>query len=90
MSYIDFHMQTGVGIVTGQGENPQIMVSASYDDQSWTNEDDVLLGRQGQGDLLARWDNTTSFYHAHFRIRCSDPVFLAIHGATIGVKPGGY
>ena len=90
MSYIDFHMQTGVGIISGQGSNPQIMVSASYDDQSWTNEDDVLLGRQGQGDLLARWDNTASFYHAHFRIRCSDPVFLAIHGASIGVKPGGY
>lgn len=90
MSRLWLHMQAGVGIISGQGSRPQLMVSASFDGgQSFTNEDDVLIGRQGQGNIRVKWDNMRSFDSMFIKIRCSDPVFLAIYGATLEVKPGG-
>ena len=91
MSYVDIVMQMGTGLITGQGENPQLMLSASFDGgKSWSNEDDVLIGRQGEGRIKARWDHCESFYDAFIKIRCSDPVFLSMFGASIGVKKSGY
>lgn len=91
MSWFDLVMQTGVGAVTGQGENPQLMVSASFDGgKSWTNEDDVLIGRQGAGRIKARWDHCESFYDCFIKIRCSDPVFLSLFSGAIGLKPSGF
>jgi hypothetical protein len=91
MSYVDLVMEMGVGIETGQGSNPQLLVSASFDGgDSFTNEDDVLLGRTGQGRLKARWDHTESFYSAFIRIRCSDPVFISLFSGSIGIKGSGF
>jgi len=91
MSWVDLVMQTGVGLASGQGEIPQLMVSASFDGgKSFTNEDDVLIGRQGQGRIRARWDHTESFYDCFIKIRCSDPVFLSIFSAAMGVKRSGF
>lgn len=91
MSYLDLDMETGVGVASGQGSNPQALVSASFDNgKTWTIEGDVLLGRTGEGRLRVRWDHISEFYDAYFRIRCSDPVFFSLFGALLGVKKGGY
>lgn len=91
MSWVDIIMQMGAGIITGQGENPQLMVSASFDGgKSFTNEDDVLIGRQGEGRIKARWDHTESFYDCFVKVRCSDPVFLSMFSASIGLKQSGF
>lgn len=91
MSWIDIVMQMGVGIITGQGENPKLMVSASFDGgKTFCNPGDILLGRMGEGRLKARWDHTESFYDCFIKIRCSDPVFLSIFGASIGLKGSGF
>lgn len=91
MSWVDIVMQTGVGLITGQGVNPQLMVSGSFDGgKTFTGIDDVLIGRQGDGRIKARWDHTESFYDLFIKIRCSDPVFLSIFSASIGIKPSGF
>ena len=91
MSSIYFDIEAGVGLTSGQGENPQLMVSASYDGgRSYDNERDVLLGRAGEGRLVVKWDNCTSFKTMYVRVRCSDPVFISIFGATLKAKAGGY
>ena len=91
MSYVDFIMDLGVGIATGQGENPQALVSLSFDGgKSFTNERDVLLGRTGEGRIKARYDHTESFYDCFVKIKVSDPVFIAIFSAAIGIKLSGY
>lgn len=91
MSWVDLTMQMGVGIITGQGENPQLLVSASFDGgKTFSLEGDILLGRQGDGRLKARWDHTESFYDCFIKIRCSDPVFLAISAAAMGIKGSGF
>lgn len=91
MSYVDLVMEMGVGIASGQGSNPQLLLSASFDGgKSWTNEDDVLLGRTGEGRLKARWDHMESFYSCFIRIRCTDPVFISLFSGSIGIKASGF
>lgn len=90
MSRFWLHAQAGVGLITGQGENPQMMVSLSVDGgESWTNERDVLLGRMGQGRLDLKYDHMVSFRTLFIRLRVSDPVFISIFGGTLEVQEGG-
>lgn len=91
MSGADILMETGVGSAGGQGENPRIMVSASYDGgNSFSNEDTVLIGRTGESFKRVTWFNSASFYEIIVKIRVSDPNFISIHGANIRVKKGGF
>jgi hypothetical protein len=90
MSELWLDLEAGVGLETGQGDNPQLMVSASFDGgRSFTNADDVLLGRAGVGRLDVKWDHCESFRSMYVKIRCSDPVFLSLFGATLKVKAAG-
>ena len=82
--------ETSVGLVTGQGSTPKLLVSASFDGgKSFTNEDTVELGRSSDGRLEAVWDHKEEFYSMVPRIRISDPVRLAIYSCSIDVKMGG-
>lgn len=90
MSRIWFHMEAGVGIITGQGENPQLMVSASFDGgKTFSNPHDVLMGRQGEGRVDLKYDYMQSFRTMFVKIRCSDPVFFSLYGATLEAKQAG-
>ena len=90
MSRLWLEIEAGVGLATGQGVNPQLMVSASFDGgKSFTNEDDVLMGRAGEGRIDVKWDHCESFRSMFIKVRCSDPVFLSLFGATLEVKAGG-
>lgn len=90
MSRLWLEIEAGVGLATGQGVNPQLMISASFDGgKSFTNEDDVLMGRTGEGRIDVKWDHCESFRSMFVKIRCSDPVFLSLFGATLEVKGGG-
>jgi hypothetical protein len=90
MSRFWLDLEAGVGLAEGQGDDPQLMVSASFDGgKSFTNESDVLLGRSGEGRLDVKWDHCESFKSMFIKVRCSDPVFLSLIGATLEVKAGG-
>lgn len=90
MSRLWLDVETGVGLATGQGVNPQLMVSVSTDGgASYTNERDVLLGRTGEGSVQVKYDLLKSFKQLYIKVRCSDPVFLSLFGAAIEVKAGG-
>lgn len=90
MSRIWLDVETGVGLASGQGDNPQLMVSVSIDGgRSFTNEQDVLLGRTGEGDTKVKYDYMKNFKSLYVKVRCSDPVFLSLYGAQIEVKGGG-
>ena len=90
MSRLWLDLEAGVGLAAGQGDDPQLMVSASFDGgKSFTNESDVLLGRSGEGRIDVKWDHCESFRTMFIKIRCSDPVFLSLIGSTLEVKAGG-
>jgi hypothetical protein len=90
MRRLIFDAQSGTGLITGQGSDPQILVSASVDGgESWSVEQDVLLGRMGENGIELAFDYTQSFRTLFIRIRMSDPVFLSLFGATLEVKQAG-
>lgn len=89
MDKAEFIIETGVGLATGQGSNPTIMVSISTDGgKSFSNEDTIEIGRTGEYTRV-RWDHSVSFLEAVIRIRISDPVFFTIHAGSIDVRPDG-
>ena len=91
MSRFQVVMETGIGLITGQGETPQLMFQASFDGgKSWTNADTVMIGRLGESRVKVEWYHMASFYEVMFRIRMSDPVFISIHSAAIDISAGGW
>ncbi len=58
--------------------------------KTFTGGDDVLMGRQGEGRIKTRWDHTESFYDCYIKVRLSDPVFLSMFSASMGIKGGGF
>ena len=82
-SLIYFDMETGVGLQTGQGQNPTVMIQYSKDDgRTWSGERYISLGAVGQYQtrVIARRFGSTRT--ATWRIRMSDPVkFVITEGA---------
>jgi hypothetical protein len=79
--YLD--METGVGLQTGQGSAPMVMLQVSKDNaRTWSAERWVSLG--AAGNYLARvvWRRFGSARDYVFKIRMSDPVkFVVTEGA---------
>jgi len=91
MSKIRFALQTGVGIASGQGSDPQIMVEYSLDGaETFSTERWIDIGRMGKYLLTPEFDEMVTFLEISFRITMSDPVFSSLHDATIDVKAAGY
>lgn len=88
MSKADFFMETGVG--NSDELDPEMMVSCSIDGASFTNEDWIKLGREGQKAGKIEWYNMQSFYDLRLRVRSTDPNFFSVHGAAITLKEAGW
>lgn len=82
-SLIYFDMETGVGLQSGQGQNPTVMIQYSKDDgRTWSGERYIPLGAVGmyQTRVVARRFGSTRT--ATWRIRMTDPVkFVITEGA---------
>lgn len=90
MSKIAFDMESGVGLITGQGEDPKIIIEMSDDGgKTWDHGDFVDIGRMGAHNMVVEFDNLDSFYTRMFRITATDPVFTSIYSATIDVRLAG-
>ncbi len=79
--YLD--METGVGLQTGQGSNPQIMLQYSKDNgRTWSAERWASSGLVGQYMTRVLWRRFGSTRDATFKIRMTDPVpFVLTEGA---------
>lgn len=90
MSRVEFIVEAGVGLMTGQGENPRIMIEPSFDGgRSFVGQDWVELGRLGQSTLRVEWWNVELFQDMILRISMSDPVPLTIYSAVVDLKLAG-
>jgi hypothetical protein len=75
-------MEMGVGLVTGQGSDPVVMVAVSDDGgNTWSNERTATIGKMGEYKYQARLLNLGLFKKRSIRIRVSDPVKSVITGA---------
>lgn len=87
MSKAKFIMESGVGLISGQGEDPRIMVEYSDDGgYTWKHGSWPRVGRLGERTLQIEFYNLTKFYDRIFRISTTDPVAYSIFSATIDLR----
>jgi hypothetical protein len=87
MSKAKFIMESGVGLISGQGEDPRIMVEYSDDGgYTWKHGSWPRVGRLGERTLQIEFYNLTKFYDRIFRISTTDPVSYSIFSATIDLR----
>lgn len=90
LSKIKVHMEKGVGLISGQGEDPKIILEMSYDGgNSWKDYGFARIGRMGDWDIQVEFDILDTFYEAIPRITTSDPVYYSIHSASIDLRLAG-
>ncbi len=88
VSKLQVDFETGVGLITGQGSDPQVMMSYSEDNgHTWSNEDWVSLGEIGQHYARAFWTRLGLAYDWVFKIRITDPVKVVITAGAIDATP---
>ncbi len=81
---VEVGFETGVGLISGQGSDPQCMMSYSDDNgHTWSNEDWSPMG--AIGDHIARcfWRCCGSAYDFVFKFRITDPVKVVITAGAI-------
>ncbi len=89
LSYLEVLIQSGVGVISGQGSDPQMMVRLSRDGgRTWTPEITMGMGRMGQYDWRAYLNKIGRGRNYIVELTTSDPVFVAMLEAFIDVEPG--
>lgn len=94
-SRFQLDMETGVGLVSGQGSDPQVVLDFSDDGgHTWSDESWTSAGGQagGIGDYTKRviWRRLGSFRDRIFRVSITDPVKVNLIDAHIEVEGGNH
>jgi hypothetical protein len=86
---LQIQFQPGVGLSTGQGEDPQAMLRWSNDGGStWSNEYWTTIGKQGKYLNLAIWRRLGFSRDKVFEVSISDPVKAVIISANLKAEAG--
>ena len=86
---LQIQFQPGVGLSTGQGENPQAMLRWSDDGGfTWSNENWVSIGVQGNYYNRAIWRRLGWARDRIFEVSISDPVKAVIVSANLKAEAG--
>ena len=81
---LQVNFEMGVGLISGQGSDPQVMMSFSNDHgKTWSNEEWVAMGAIGEYLTRAQWDRLGSEYVWTFKFRITDPVEVVITSGAI-------
>lgn len=87
MNRFELIMETGVGLTSGQGEEPRVMLSVSDDGgRSFSTEMWGTAGRKGAFQWKVEWFALGRFEERVVRIRMSDPVRCVICHAAADVE----
>lgn len=85
--FVDF--ERGVGIATGQGSDPLVMLRVSRDGgHTWGNEITASMGKVGEYTKRAEFRRLGTSRDFVFELAISDPVKRVIVGAGIDYTPG--
>jgi hypothetical protein len=89
---IELFMQSGVGLITGQGSDPQVMMDFSIDNaRNWSNPEQVApIGKIGEYLRRTVWRKLgRAPYNMVFRFRVTDPVPVVMM-KLVGEVEDGY
>jgi hypothetical protein len=91
ISQLQVDIQAGVGLATGQGSDPQMMLSVSKDGgNSFTDVSWESMGKVGKYTQRAVWGNLGSAQDWVLRLRITDPVKRVITGASAEMVGGPF
>jgi len=83
--------ETGMGLTTGQGSDPQVMLRWSDDGgHTWSNEHWRSMGKRGEYGFRTIWRRlgmTTKLRDRVYEVSGTDPVKIAIMGAELVLSP---
>jgi hypothetical protein len=86
-SRLELLCESGVGVATGQGEVPAIVLSWSDDGgRTWTIAPARDIGRIGEFRHRVQWHRLGSSRDRCYRMLVTDPVALNIYGTTVDVE----
>lgn len=75
------YAETGIGLVSGTGSDPQLDLQWSDDDgRTWSTPVAADLGAQGEYGTLPTWTRLGAFRKRILRLRTRDPVNVALSG----------
>ncbi|MFA6204452.1 MAG: packaged DNA stabilization protein [Gallionella sp.] len=84
ISELQVDLESGVGLASGQGEDPQIMLQVSKDGgHTWGAERWVSMGKLGEYTKRAKWNRLGQSRNWTFKLKISDPVKRVILGAYV-------
>jgi hypothetical protein len=84
---LQIDMQTGVGLSSGQGSDPQAMLQWSTDGgYSWSNELWASIGKIGERRTRVKWRRLGRSRDRVFRVTITDPIRVVIVGASVQVS----
>jgi hypothetical protein len=87
---LQLDMETGVGVATGQGSNPQVMLSISKDGgHTYGTEQWCDIGEIGNYKQRTIWRRLGQSRDWVFKFRITDPVKRVILGASINTRSAG-
>jgi hypothetical protein len=85
---IEADMQTGVGLVSGQGSDPVVWMSFSDDGgRTWSYDKTASIGVIGAYRMRAIWRRNGYARERVFRLQISDPVSTTLLAANITYEP---
>lgn len=86
---LQIQFQPGVGLVTGQGQDPQAMLKWSDDGGStWSNEHWTTIGKLGAYKNRAIWRRLGHARDRIFEVTVSDPVYAVVVSANLNANAG--
>lgn len=86
---VQLDMETGVGLASGQGSNPQIMMQISRDGgHTYGAERWVTMGAIGNYRTRARWYRNGQARDWTFKFRIADPIKRVILGSSMKMRQG--
>ena len=86
---LQIQFEPGVGLSTGQGDNPQAMLRWSNDGGfTWSNENWVTIGAQGQYYNRAMWRRLGWARDRIFEVVVTDPIKAVIVSANLKASAG--
>lgn len=81
---LQLDMDTGVGLSTGQGSDPQAMLRFSKDGgRTWSNQLWRSMGRIGEYGRRVRWTRVGGGAREVYEVIITDPIKVCITGATL-------
>lgn len=86
---LEIEFESGVGLVSGQGQTPYAMLRWSDDGgHTWGNVHPVEIGKIGEYTKRARWKKLGRSRNRIYEVTITDPVKRVIVGAYLDVEKG--